>query len=160
MSDLPLEQVPREGEIIEVLYRLSGPTQTHVDLTVVAEGEQRRLRFTCARVVQFQEDPPAILRGLDVQDIRDQQLGDMALWVSVADGAITFWAKTVTEMTHRKPEARPVPRDAIADQIPLIAAEQVREWGPSGTPRSSFRYRSQGGSGMLRRASVGTRRYS
>jgi len=159
MADLPLEQVPREGEIIEVLYRLSRPAQTHLDLTVTTDGSLRRLRFNGARVVQFQEDPPPVLQGLDVQDIRDQQLGELALWVSVASGAITFWAKTITELAQNKPETRPAPRDTRAEEVPLVAAEQMRAWGPNGIPPSSFRYRTQGSGGALRAFSVGTRPY-
>lgn len=155
MVDLPLEQVPREGEIIEVLYRLSGPAQTHVDLTVDDEGTLRRLRFTGARVVMFQEEPPSVLQGLEVQDIRDQNLRDVALWVSVASGAITFWAKAVTEMTPQKLEIRPKPRESSAEDIPVVAAEQLRDWGSS--PPSSFRYRTQRSGGALRGFSVATR---
>jgi hypothetical protein len=155
MVDLPLEQVPRGGEIIEVLYRLSGPAQTHVDLTVSEEDSLRRLRFSGARVVLFQEEPPSVLQGLEVQDIRDQNLRDLALWVSVANGAITFWAKTMTEMSPQKLESRPVPRESRADDVPLVAAEQLRKWGPS--PPTSFRYRTQGSGGALRGFSVATR---
>lgn len=155
MVDLPLEQVPRGGEIIEVLYRLSGPAQTHVDLTVADEGSLRRLRFSGARVVMFQEEPPSVLLGLEVQDIRDQNLGDLALWVSVANGAITFWAKTMTEMTPQKLEIRLKPRASSADDVPLVAAEQLRDWGSS--PPSSFRYRTQRGGVTLRGFSVATR---
>lgn len=159
MADLPLEQVPREGEIIEVLYRLSRPAQTHLDLAVSDDDVVRRLRFNGARVVQFQEDPPAVLRGLDVQDIRDQQLGELALWVSVAGGAITFWAKTITELTLPKFDARPAPQATSAPEIPFVAAEQVRAWSPNGIPPSSFRYRTQGSGGALRQFSVATRPY-
>ncbi len=157
MADLPLEQVPREGEIVEVLYRLSHPTQTHLDLAVATDGAVRRLRFKGARVVQFREEPPDVLQGLDVQDIRDQQLGEMALWVSVGDGAITFWAKSITEMALHKPDLRPTPRDTSADDVPNVVAAQVRAWGPSGIPPTSFRYRTFGSGGTLRGCSVGTR---
>jgi hypothetical protein len=159
MADLTLEQVPREGEILEVLYRLSRTAQTHLDLAVSDDGVVRRLRFNGARVVQFQEEPPDVLRGLDVQDIRDQKLRDLALWVSVADGAITFWAKAITELTVPKLEIRPAPRERSADEVPFVVAEQLRTWSPNGIPPSSFRYRVQGRGGTLRHCSVGTRRY-
>jgi hypothetical protein len=159
MADLPLEQIPREGEILEVLYRLSRPAQTHLDLAVATDDGVCRLRFNGARVVQFQEEPPAVLRGLEVQDIRDQNLGDMALWVSVASGAITFWAKSITELAPHRPEMRPPPRDKSVEDVPFVVAEQVRAWGGHGIPQESFRYRAQGSGGMLRHVSVGTRPY-
>ena len=135
MADLPLEQVPRESEIIEVLYRRSGPAESHIDLTVSDDGTLRRLRFNGARVVQFQEQPPDVLKGLDVEDIRDQKLGDLTLWVSIAGGAITFWAKTITEIAEQKPQARPAPRDRRRTMSPLVAARAGarvgREWDPA-----------------------------
>ncbi len=161
MADLPLDQVPREGEIVEVLYRRSGAAQTHLDVTVSVDGVVRHLRFHGARVVQFQEEQPEVLQGIDVQDIRDQQLGDLTLWVSIAEGAITFWAKAIVEMTQPKPEVRPAPREQGApEEIPLLAADQVRAWGPNGTLPSSFRYRALGSGGSLRGFSVGTRPFS
>jgi hypothetical protein len=154
MAELPLDQVPREGEIVEVLYRLSRPTETHLDLTVSEDGALRRLRFNGARVVMFQEEPPPVLKGLDVQDIRDQQLRDMFLHVSIADGAITFWAKTLTEITQPRFEPRPA-RDTSADDLPVLKDDDVRQWGPGGVATSSFRYQSAA-SGSLRGFSVGT----
>lgn len=159
MADLPLDQVPLEGEITEVLYRLSRPAGTHLDLTVSTDDGVRRLRFNGVRVVMFQEEPPPVLKGLEVQDIRDQQLRDLALWVSVADGAITFWAKSVSEMAQPKPDVRPKPRDSISDDIPLASAEQMRSWSPYGIPPSSFRYQPLPRTGALRGFTVKTRRY-
>jgi hypothetical protein len=153
MVDLPLEQVPREGEIIEVLYRLSRPVQSDLDLMMVANGAKRRLRFSGTRVVIFQKELPPVLRGLEVQDIRDHQLDDLTLWVSVANDAITFFAKTITEIVQPKPRA------SITEELPLFAEDQLRRFGQSGTPQSSFRYRARGSGGMLRGCSVGIHPY-
>lgn len=159
MADLPLDQVPREGEIVEVLYRLSRPAETHLDLTVATDRALRRLRFSGARVVQFQEEPPSVLQGLDVQDIRKQDLGNLALWVSIAEGAITFWAQRVVEMTQQIPAPRTSSLHSPAEDLPIIAVDQVRNWAPSGTPPTSFYYRKPLTGGTLRGFSVGTRRY-
>ena len=155
MANLTLEQVPRESEIIEVLYRISRPAQSHLDLTVSDDGAVRRLRFNGARVVQFQEQQPDVLQGLEVEDIRDQKLGDLVLWVSIASGAITFWAKTITELAEQKPEPRrPLPRET--EDVPLVKPEEVRAWAASGLPATSFRYRTLGIGGALRGISVAT----
>jgi hypothetical protein len=159
MVDLPLEQVPREGEIIEVLYRLSRPVQSDLDLMMVTKGAKRRLRFSGTRVMIFQKELPPVLHGLEVQDIRDHQLDDLTLWVSVANDAITFFAKTITELTQPKLELSPKPRASITEEVPVFAEAQLRRFGKSGIPQSSFRYRARGSGGTLRGCSVRTRPY-
>lgn len=154
MDDLPLQDVPRDGEIVEVLYRLSRTAPTYLDMTVSTPRALRRLRFTRPRVVQFRSELPDVLRGLEVQDIRDQRIGDLALWVSVADGAVTFWAKGVSEITTQRAEL-----GAVSHATPLVEADDVRAWGPIGLPQTSFRYRTPGRGGALRHFSISTRPY-
>jgi hypothetical protein len=151
MVELPLDQVPRDGEIVEVFYRLSHFQHTYVDLTLSSGGGVRRLRFNGARVVTFKEAPPDNLLGLDVQDgITEQQPPDTPLWVSVADGAITFWAKSITELTLPKFEHRDPPPVPSAEEVPLVLDEQVQKWGPSGVVPGSFRYHPRALRGALR----------
>ncbi|MFT3765650.1 MAG: hypothetical protein QM820_09060 [Minicystis sp.] len=162
MDDLALQDVPRDGEIVELLYQLSRSAHaTHLDMTVSTGAAQRRLRFVGPRVVQFQAELPEVLHGLDVQDIRDQGIGGLTLWVSVGGGAVTFWAKAIKEITDRRSKTEGAAADhrASADPTPLIEADQVHVWGPTGLPQSSFRYRSPGRGGALRHFSVSTRPY-
>lgn len=157
MADLPLQDVPRDCEIVELVYELARPEMTHLDLRVAVDGAprvERRLRFTGPRVVQFQSELPEVLRGLDVQDVRAERLGDLSLWVSVAGGAVTFWARAVSEITASKH-----PRETERAAPPLVAEEQVRAWEPLGVPPTSFRYRTSGRGGLLRHFSVSTRPY-
>lgn len=152
MGDLLLQDVPREGEILELTYRLATPSQTHLEMTVSADGVERRLRFSGPRVVQFQSEMPEVLRGLEVQDIRDRNIGDLTLWVSVGGGAVTFWARSVSDITARKPE-----RKVHAEPAPDLEADHIRELGSAAVPRASFRYRSPSRGGPLRHFSVSTR---
>jgi hypothetical protein len=157
MVELPLDQVPRDGEIVEVFYRLSHTQAAYVDLTMSAGGGERRLRFNGARMVVFREQTPDSLLGLDVRDVTDQPPPpDTALWVSVADGAITFWAKSITELTRPKFEPRDPPPDTSADAVPLVRDEQVQNWGPSGVAPGSFRYQSRALRGVLRSLVINT----
>lgn len=168
MVDLPLQDLPSEGEIVEVLFRLSKAAPGHLDLTVSTPRALRRLRFSGPRVVQFQAEMPDVLRGIAVQDIRDQRIGELSLWVSVGDGALTFWARGVSEIT-----SAPVDHDEAApsiyaghagrpgaDAARLVQAEEVRAWGPLGMPEASFRYRTPRGGGALRHVSISTRPYA
>ena len=156
MVELPLDQVPRDGEIVEVFYRLSHTQAAYVDLTMSSGGGERRLRFKGARMVVFREQTPDSLLGLDVRDVTDQPPPPgTALWVSVADGAITFWAKTITELTRPKLEPRDRP-DTHADDVPLVRDDQVQNWGPSGVAPGSFRYQSRALRGVLRSLVINT----
>jgi hypothetical protein len=117
-------------------------------------GTVRRLRFNGVRVVTFKEGPPANLLGLDVQDgVTEEQPPDAPLWVSVADGAITFWAKTITELTLPKFEHRDPPEEEV---VPLVRDEQVQKWGPSGVAPGSFRYQTRALRGVMRSISIDT----
>lgn len=149
---MELKDVPHECEIIELLYRLSRPAPTHIDVLVAAHGVERRLRFAGPRVVQFQPEMPEVLFGLDVQDLGEERIGELGLWVSVGGGAVTFWAKAVSELDVRSHD-RAEPRD---DPAPLVAADEVRAWDPFGVPRASFRYRSPLPGGPLRGFTIST----
>jgi hypothetical protein len=146
MVELPLDEVPRDGEIVEVFYRLSHSAQAYIDLRVSVDGAERHLRFSGARVVVFREEPPPVLVGLDVQDVREQQIQDASLRVSVADGAITFWAKTITDLTRPQFEPRPSPPDPSEDEIPLVLPD---DWATGGLVTSSFRYQARAPRGVL-----------
>ncbi len=156
MDDAPLsaQDLPREGEIVEIVYRLAKPEEAHLDLILLTGGKRRRLRFHGPRVVQFAETMPASLQGLDVQDVRTQSFGSVSLWVSVADGAVTFWARSVSDLTTKKADRSDESRPAA------LLAEDLRNFGKQGIPVSSFVYRPPAStSSALRHFSISTRPY-
>jgi hypothetical protein len=141
--------VPPHCEVVELIYRLTRPSSTHLDMTIVSDGEERVLRFRGPRVVQFEKDLPDVLRGLEVKDIRDQNLAGLDLWISVAGGAVTFWAKAMVEIGRRSLDADP--------QVPVFDAKLVQPWEMYGVPVESFSYRSPARASALRVFSITTR---
>jgi hypothetical protein len=94
MEDRPLtpKDLPKDCSIVELCYRIKKPESTYLDLTISADGVERSLRFHRPRVVQFDKDLPDLLHGLEVEDVREQGLGELMIWVSIGRGAVTFWA--------------------------------------------------------------------
>lgn len=149
MDDHSPLHVPRDCEVVELLYKLTRPSSTHLDMTLVSDGVERTLRFRGPRVVQFEKDMPDVLRGLEVKDIRDQKLAGLNLWVSVADGAVTFWAKAMAEIGRRSLDAEP--------EMPSFDPQSVKPWELYGVPVESFAYRSPARASALRCFSISTR---
>jgi hypothetical protein len=138
--------LPRDCEVVELCYRIKKPENTHLDLTIRVDGVERSLRFHRPRVVQFDKDLPDLLHGLEVQDIRAQNLGESTIWVSIGRGAVTFWAKDVVQLSRTEPMAR---RDDTAAAKP---------WEILGGPVETYNYRAPRG-GAFRSFSISTRPY-
>lgn len=141
------QDLPRDCEILELCYRIQKPESTHLDLTFRVEGgAERSLRFHRPRVVQFDRGLPDILHGLEVQDVREQGLGESTIWVSVGQGAVTFWAKDVVELSRSQ-------RIQRADTSP-----PMKPWELLGAPVETYNYRAPRG-GAFRAFSISTRPY-
>ncbi len=148
MEDRPItpQDLPRECDIVELCYRIKKPESTHLDLVFSSGGTERSLRFHRPRVVQFERDLPDVLHGLEVQDVREQNLGDLRLWVSIGGGAVTFWAKEVVELSR-------------FERIPrLFENEPLKPWEILGAPVDTYNYRAPRG-GAFRFFSISTRPY-
>ena len=141
------KDLPSDCSIVELSYRIKRPESTHLDIVISAGGIERSLRFHRPRVVQFDKDLPDLLHGLEVQDVREQGLGEMALWVSVGQGAVTFWARDVVELSRsdRQP--------AKVDDKPFKPWEVVHDG------EESYNYRAPKG-GAFRFFSISTHRYN
>jgi hypothetical protein len=154
MDDRALDplDVPEDCSIVELVYRLSRADQTVLELAITNGGDHRRLRFRGTRVVQFDKELPEVLHGLRVEDMGDKKVGDLSLWVSVGGGAITFWARSLTEVTKKTRSADAAPR-------PPKTLDQLRPWDVHGIPVESFSHRTIN-TGALRVFSISTRPYT
>lgn len=94
----PIIDKPEEYRLLEVRYRAAEVKEPYIDLLVARDQEYRTLRFMRPRVLQIERELPESPSGVEVRDVSAQNLKDMALWVSAADGAITFWARKVHEI--------------------------------------------------------------
>lgn len=114
---------PSDYDVVELVYRLKPPGDGHVDLTLATPTGTRRLRFLGPRVVQVASELPSVLAGVEVRDVSAESLRGLDLWISIGDGAITFWAKSVTELAEARAaraslDLDPKRKRVAADDVP------------------------------------------
>jgi hypothetical protein len=148
MEDRPIapKDVPRNCDIVELVYRIQKTKSTHLDLVLSVDGVDRSLRFIGPRVVQFEKELPDLMHGIEVQDIASLGPAGLSLWVSVGEGAVTFWAKEMVERVH--PERR----------VRVFENEPLRPWELQGSPVESYNYQMPRG-GSFRAFSITTKPY-
>ena len=89
---------PNDVHVVSINYSLGQAEASYLDLAFDDAGVEGRLRFLGTRVVQFADQLPAALLGLEVVDVEPQEGSVLTLWVSVGQGAVTFWARALAEL--------------------------------------------------------------
>jgi hypothetical protein len=130
----PLD-VPEDCEIVELVYRHARAEESVLELAITNGGDHRRLRFRGTRVVQLDKELPEVFHGIRVEDMGDKRVGELSLWVSLGGGAVTFWARALSEVGR-------VGRAGGVAIKPERTLDQVRPWDYHGVPAESFSHRT------------------
>ena len=94
---------PYQYRIIEMVYHvdLEHRLDSYIDLTLVKGSTTRWLRFWGPQGLQIEEgfpDPTGGMKIIDISKRQWQHLGVAVLDFEASHGAITFWAKDVTDL--------------------------------------------------------------
>ena len=99
LSEYPDHPLLRNGSAFEIVgfcYERPAESEPFLDLTLRAEGLERRFRFWSPQEVRVEGFPSS--RGVIIRDVRMRGLERLTVRFDDYEDTIGFWARTVEEL--------------------------------------------------------------